>query len=109
MSPKTNSTKLLIFGELVQLYAQFDHIAEASAAKIRMVKVISANKRNSDLWIVLPTCSHSFLEKQYTIPDSLFGYDSLIKFATSSMTTFPTGDFSYTYMVNKFCKYNKAS
>jgi hypothetical protein len=52
----------------------------------------------------MPTCSHSFLEKQYIIPDSLFGYDSLINFVISSMTTFPTGDFSDTYMVNKISK-----
>jgi hypothetical protein len=82
-------------------YTHFDHNGEAAVTDIRM--------KQSDSWVVVPTCSHSLLEKQYTIPDSLFGYDSLIKFAISSMTTFPTGDFSYTYMVNKFYKYNKAS
>lgn len=46
------------------------------------------------------TCSHSFLEKQYTIPESFFEYVSRIKSAISSMTTFPTDDFSLTYTCN---------
>lgn len=103
-----NSKRILIFealGQLCSVWSQW----RGSSAVIRMIKSMSSNKRNSNLWVVLPTCSHSLLEKQYTIPDSLFGYDSLIKFAISSITTFPTGDFSYTYKVNKFYKYNNDS
>jgi len=82
-------------------YTHFYHNGEAAVTDIRM--------KQSNSWVVLPTCSHSLLEKQYTIPDSLFGYDSLIKFAISSITTFPTGDFSYTYMVNKLVKSSLSS
>lgn len=42
------------------------------------------------------TCSHSFREKQYTIPDSLFVYEPCMKSAMSSMTVFPTDDLSRT-------------
>jgi len=54
----------------------------------------------SEIVTVKQTCSHSFLEKQYTIPDSLFGYEYCINSAISSITILPTDDFSRTCSVS---------